>query len=156
MSETEPPKSKAEFLHAELEKHIKTFCEDRQSNKRKAFHLKIWGTVFSAITTILLGLQGFDHWTTYLKNSALALSAFVTVFAAWDAFFNHRALWVHYKSIQMELEAVLAELDYLLADSNGSPKSEDVDALFCKYQQVLKRSTQSWLDLRDDKTKKLA
>jgi len=121
MSETEPPKSKAEFLRAELKKDIKKFCEDRQSNKRKAFHLKIWGTVFSATTTILLGLQGFDHWTTYLK-----------------------------------LEAVLAELDYLLADSNGSPKSKHVDALFCKYQQVLEHSTQSWLELRDDKTKKVA
>jgi hypothetical protein len=104
----------------------------------------------------VLGLQGFDDWTNYLKNAFLTFSAFVTVLTAWDAFFNHRALWVHYKSTQMQLEGILAELDYLQAGSNGSPKPEDVDHLFRKYEQVLERTAQSWLELRDDKSKKVA
>jgi len=45
MPETEPSKSKAEFLRAELRCQIKCFSADRQSNKQKAFHLKILGTL---------------------------------------------------------------------------------------------------------------
>jgi len=45
MPETEPSKSKAEFLRAELRCQIKCFSADRQSNEQKAFHLKILGTL---------------------------------------------------------------------------------------------------------------
>jgi hypothetical protein len=42
---------------------------------------------------------------------ALVLSALVTLFGEWDAFFNHRALWIRYTKTRYQLIGIKSELE---------------------------------------------
>src|ERR1700694_739198 len=109
---------KVKYLTETINAQIESFGKLRIINKGKAFWFKMLITSSSAATTILLGLQGLDHWTlfhapTLVKNLALLLSALVTLFSTWDTFFNHKALWVRYTLTLSQLKGIRAELEYL-------------------------------------------
>lgn len=151
MSENQMQLTRSAVLLSEVSKQVQHFGKDRRTNKRKAFWLRILGTIFSAITTILLGLQGVDGWSVVIKNFALFLSAFVTVISAWDSFYNHRGLWIHYKAIHTKLETLEASLKYLIASAGGDePSSDEVDRLFKRFEEIIEQSTRSWLELRNE------
>jgi len=116
-------------------------------------------TTFSGAITVLLGLQGLESIRAaplLAKNSALVLSALVTLLTAWDAFFNHRALWVRYTRTVTELRGIQSELEYVSSDSDQKPKEADIDRLFERYQSALKETNVSWQTLRDDGSPKEA
>ena len=140
-------------LRKDLDAQIKSFAEKRMTNKRRALSLKMLATTFSVLTTILLGLKGFEYLTESslpFKNLTLVLSALVTLVSAFDGFFNHRALWVRYTLTVSNLRAIQDELDYATADASASPSQAKVDELFKKYQNVLSETNTSWQTLRDD------
>ncbi len=85
----------------------------------------------------------------YLKNTALCFSALVTVFGAWEAFFDHRGLWVKYTRTHAQLLSIKASLDYLMLGGTDI-KQEEVDALFRKFEDVIAESNDSWLQLRSE------
>src|SRR5689334_6541408 len=80
-------------------------------------------------------------------NVALVLSAVVTMLSAWDAFFNHRALWVRYTTIAAELKAIRSHLNY--ATVGGTGDDSILDQLFAQYQAVLKATNEWWLHQRE-------
>jgi hypothetical protein len=150
------PIGKAGLLLEMLDDRIDSYQRRREKNRAHAFRLRIAGTVFSAMTTLLLGLQVSEQVLgPTLKNVALCLSVFVTVITAWESFFDYKGLWVKYSKSRAQLLAVRAELDYLLAGakpslSDGKVELPDdkVDPLFRQYQSILEETNASWLQLR--------
>jgi hypothetical protein len=144
-----------EHLAEVVSTQIVSFAARRQTNKKKAFWFKMLITSFSAGTTILLGLQGletlFPSAPTVIKNMALVLSAFVTLFSAWDTFFNHKALWVRYTKTVTDLRSILSELEFLSSNTDSKVEGTDLDRLFRKYQSVLDETNSFWQNLRDDR-----
>lgn len=146
---------KVKYLTENLNQQIEGFSRSRQTNKKKAFWLKMLAVSFSSATTILLGLQGlevvaFVNAPVVVKNLALILSAFVTLFSTFDAFFNHRALWVRYTRTTSQLKSIKAELEYLSSDGVQNLNDEDIDRLFKKYQLTLEETNAFWHGLRDE------
>ena len=147
----QPLKHKIKIFDEKLDREIKSFEAKRADNKNKAFLSKILTTVFSALTTILLGLQGFDtEVNVYFKNIAFVLSAFVTLFNTWDAFFNHRAIWIAYTETSRRLQIIKDELEYRTSGENPMVKEADIDRLFRQYRLVLAENSRSWLQARKD------
>jgi len=147
--------SKAKYLAETINEQIESFSQRRIKNKGKAFWFKMLITSSSAATTVLLGLQGLEHFTMFnapimAKNLALLLSALVTLFSAWDAFFNHKALWVRYTKTVSQLKSIGSELAYLTSKGAQALKEEDADRLFQKYQSVVEETNTFWQSLRDD------
>ena len=150
--------SKLKYLAESLKSQIESFHKRRTANKKRAFWIRMLATSFSAATTILLGLQGLEYIkfidaSLIVKNVALVLSAFVTLFGAWDAFFNHRALWIRYTKTLTELVGIKAELEYLSSGNEGL-KEEEIDRLFQKFQAALEETNSFWQSLRDDNASK--
>jgi ABC-type multidrug transport system fused ATPase/permease subunit len=154
MSENDAADEKAKFLEQALAAGVTSFDSRRLANKNKAFLSKILSISFSTLTTILLGWQGVpDKTLITVKNVALLLSACVTIVAAWDAFFNHRELWVRYTSTANRLKAIQSDLNYLLAGT-PNPNPEKLDELYGRYHAVLDETNASWQDLRKEQSPK--
>src|SRR5690242_8559067 len=94
------PSNPHDYLKEELHWHAKHFDAEASKNYKGLFWLRLAVIALSALTTIAVGLstEGWkpaDQHT--IKNVALILSAAVTAFAAWETFWNYRALWVRYR-----------------------------------------------------------
>jgi hypothetical protein len=152
---------KSKFLLESLNRQIADFAGWGRNNRYKAFWIKMLITSFGALTTILLGLQGLEsktflniNATILVKNIALILSALVTLLSAWDAFFNHRTLWISYTNTAYQLQAIRAEIQFLTSEGSESLKEEDVNRLYQKYQSVLNEADAQWIKLRNAETGK--
>ena len=115
----------------------------RRENKRKALLFKLTITGFSGATTVLLGLQGIGQ-EYLLRNTALLLSAWVTLLSTWDSFFNHRGLWASYTTTCAALRAVESDLEYLLLRDDGMYTEEQTDKLYERYQAIIQETNQWW------------
>jgi hypothetical protein len=146
---------KVDFLKENIDKQIGSFSARRTANKRKAFWFKMLATSFAAITTIMLGLRVPEDAAAQMKNAALVSSALVTLFGAWDGFFNHRALWVRHTITETQLKGIRSDLAYLLCSDNHGTEKE-VDALYSRYTSVLNETNASWQQLRKDVEKEKA
>jgi hypothetical protein len=135
----------AAFLKKQLEQNIAGFRARRVKNKRKAFFLRMTVVTLGAITTLLIALKT-NLWVTqridsdFLAAAALASSAAVPIFSAWDAFFDHRWLWVRYAGAQQALYGVLDDLEF------GGDKLSDkeLEELYLRFRQVLQQTNDSW------------
>jgi hypothetical protein len=143
--------TREDYFRQTLEKTIDAFEERRLYHKKRAFRFKILGTSFSTITTVLLGLQGFGPGTlTVIKNIALFLSACVTIIGAWDAFFNHRELWVRYTGSFRRLTELQTDMEYLLAGDAHADKGAELEKLYARFQAIVQETHISWLQLRQE------
>ncbi len=92
---------------------------------------------------MLLGLQGVGQ-KYLLRNSALLLSAWVTLLSTWDSFFNHRGLWGRYTTTCAALRAVESDLEYLLLKGSGMYTEGQIDELHERYQAIIQETNQWW------------
>ena len=134
---------KTEFLSKALRSQIHSFDTKRKNNKRKALFFKLTVTLFGGATTVLLGLQGVGHESAF-RNLALVFSAVLTLLSTWDTFFNHRSLWTRYTATYTELRTIEADLDYLRLAGEGALSESQVDALYMRYQNVLRNTNEWW------------
>src|SRR5215510_9632427 len=81
-------------LGKDIEARLAEFSRKRLRDKRKAFSLKIGAAILGAAVTVLLGLKVSPDAEATLKNIALFSGAIVAVLNTWDAFYDHKALWV--------------------------------------------------------------
>jgi hypothetical protein len=140
---------KTEFLSSALRTQIHSFNAKRKDNKRKALFFKLTVTVLGGTTTVLLGLQGVGHESTF-RNLALVLSAMVTLLSTWDTFFNHRGLWTRYTATYTELRTIEADLEYMHLGGEGVLSESQVDELFTRYQRVLRNTNEWWQHERQE------
>src|SRR5262245_41007922 len=138
------------FLRAELKGHIYSFKQRVEKNRRQAFLAKFLVAVLGALTTILLGLKSnplFADQDNWFSAVALVLSAGTTVIATWDAFFDHRWLWIRYTSTLVSLYSISDDLEYAAANTNSMPKAE-LDGLYGRLQEALKDTNAAWVEKR--------
>ena len=134
---------KAKYLSRALKKTSSEYNAKRGENKRKALLFKLTITGFSGATTVLLGLQGIGQ-EYLLRNTALLLSAWVTLLSTWDSFFNHRGLWARYTTTCAALRAVESDLEYLLLMDDGMYTDEQIDELYDRFQAIIQETNQWW------------
>lgn len=118
-------------------------------NRQRGFRLKLLITGLSALTTVLLGLKGFGELVgTVLQNVALVTSALVSLFAAWDAFFNYRATWLRFQATLGQLKELEKDLRYQTAEGGQPLDDAKLDELYGRYRLIMSEHNASWLQLR--------
>lgn len=141
------------YLLSQVEECLRTFNSKRQLNKHLALGLKLFAAFLSAAITVLLGISYSTKPDLIFKNIAIGLSAFVAVINAWDAFFNHRSLWVRYTIAANRMRSLREEIRYRLArDQHLS--DEHQDRFFTQYQQIIADLNNAWEELRTSEQNK--
>ena len=137
-----------EHLLQTVETCLRVFDRKRQQNKFLAFGLKIAIALLSAGITVLLGLSFQGKNDSTYKNIALGLSALSAVMGTWDAFFNHRTLWIRYTIAANRMRSLLEEIKYQVAKSQSGLSVQTSDEMFEKYQQIVAEANHAWEDMR--------
>lgn len=132
------------------------FDDSATRNRIYARRYMFWGTLCSSLTTILLGWQGIsDIYTPHVKNTALVLSSIVTFLGAFNAFYNHRQLWLRYTVTWAQLRSVQKDLTFLLA-TNPNDKEQQIQGLHKRFKAIIDETDASWLELRKDHATKVS
>jgi hypothetical protein len=137
-----------EHLVETAERCLGVFNGKRQKNKFLAFGLKIFIALLSAGITVLLGLSYPNKPETTYKNVALGLSALSAVMSTWDAFFNHRTLWIRYTIAANRMRSLLEKIRYETAKNQGVLPTAMADEMFGKYQEIVDEANHAWEDMR--------
>ena len=142
-----------DYLQTKLDAYIRYFDAKGKRHQKAAFLLKLSVAALGAATTICLGLKFAEPaqtdavtYATWLSNTALILSALVTVLSVGDTFFNPRALWMEYSSAEAALKALKDALEF--QTSSGTISDDDRKSLFTKMQKILNDTTQAKLEAR--------
>jgi hypothetical protein len=85
----------------------------------------------------------------FLPNLALALSAAVTVFSAYETFFAPRSLWIQETTSLAQLRDLQRSLAFQKAGSpSGQPSPDAICAVKDNLDRILDNSLKAWLSLR--------
>lgn len=147
---------KSKLLAEEVNRKLVEYTRRKRRDRLKAFSLKITATVCAALITVLLGLSIQTAWLQSItKDLALALGALISILNAWDAFYDHRALWIKRSTIAAKLQTLKLNLDYYLA---GRDEAEIELSRLRRFEQrltqVLEDDLSSWIQLRDQQSDK--
>jgi len=85
-----------------------------------------------------------------LTNTALVLGAAVTVLSAYDAFFDHRKLWVVRTVTVRRLEELKMDLDFALAASGPGEHARVTAESFARLRTILAEDRREWAALRSE------
>ncbi len=141
-------KSKLEYLRKTINEKIVLFDRKRQKNKFLALGLKLFGAAAAAAITVLLGLKLDEKPDVFYSNIALVLGAGITVVNTWDAFFNHKVLWVRFTATTVELRCLLDQLEYSAAGSDDEPSKEELDSYQERLTEILNSTNSEWEEFR--------
>jgi hypothetical protein len=133
-----------------LDGNISLFSHRRKRDKRKALVLRLSVVTLTAMTTVLLGLRVDASTQTVLANVALGLSAGATLLSGWDAFFNHRGLWISRTITTDALQSLARRLEF--AQASGPLTAADVSRFFDDMETIVAADRERWLKLRSEAT----
>lgn len=141
---------KLDFLEEEIVNRILDFRDKRIRDKKTAFRVKMMSILLSAIITVLLGIKVNTFLTGIFSNLALIFGATITVVSAFDAFYNHRSLWVQRTITLSQLYALQRDINLYKA---GDPQTYDdtiINGFINRFNDILKTELHSWLKLREE------
>ncbi len=142
---------KLEILKAEINERITYLMQKRFFNRRKAFRLKILSVSFAAMITVLLGLQGIGQVETILKNFALMLGASITVVNAYEAFYDHRSLWINQTVTLSLLQNLKRDIDFYASGIESTEiEIRQLEEFKERYNNILQDHLRDWLKLRSE------
>ena len=141
---------KIKFLEERIGKYITLYDKKRHRNKYLSFGLKLSGAIMAAAITILLGVTFKDKPENAYKNIALILGALITVFNTWEAFFNHKALWVRFTIAMNKLYSLKDNLNYLKAKSVELIEEAKLDKIYEGLETIISETNSNWEELRKD------
>lgn len=159
MNEEKPSTVQSEYdeklkvLQKELDSHIKRTSRARVNNKNKAFGLKVLAVCFASAITVLLGVKVTEDWAKVFQNLALILSAIVTLLSAFEAFYDHRSLWIQGTVTLSQLAALKNEADFFAAGRTQQVGNDDIsklDGFRNRLEQILQDELKAWLKMRQD------
>lgn len=145
----------ATILGEELEARVREFSRKRLRDKRKAFGLKLGAALLGAAVTILLGLKVSTEVEPTLKNIALIAGAAVALLNAWDAFYDHRALWVK-RTLTVARLKKLQRTFRLARAATPEPTPDVFEGFRVTLDQILDDDLSSWVQMRSDASDKPA
>lgn len=139
-----------DFFISALDRDINSYEAKRQKNRQRAFIVKIAVAALGATTTIFVGIQSnelFNGYRDILSVLALVTSASVTLFSTWEAFYDHRWLWVTYTSTLAELRSIKSDIEYIIA-RDGHIEKKELDALYSRRIYSLQQTNSQWSQKR--------
>ncbi|WP_214405469.1 SLATT domain-containing protein [Pseudonocardia lacus] len=140
-----PPDELATLLLSWVEAGNEYARERKRRFTRRSSTLRVAILTLSAASTIILGLQNLDFWSSV----GFTLTALVTVTSAVEPFFAWRFRWVLMEEAQYEFYRIADELRFLVAGSEaGTVPRDSIDRLYDNYQMVWQRLSQQWLEHR--------
>jgi hypothetical protein len=139
-----------EWLLKEVDNQVKQFGKDSARHKKAALRLKIASVVLAAFITILLGLRlQNEQVKTQLSNVALVFGGFITIFSAYEAFFEPRALWIRETIVCVRLKDLQRDLKYWVTGREASNvDTQTIDAFKARLDRILDHSLKNWMTMR--------
>jgi hypothetical protein len=142
-------KSKCEMLIKEIENSIDYFTGKHKKTKKKAYILRISTVAFGAIITTLLGLN-IGSLGNLFKNTALILSAFVTIFNAVDGFYDYSALWAKSAVTLVKLQELRVKvMFYVSGRKTEEIENNKVERYMEQFHHILRDDLREWLRIRE-------
>lgn len=141
--------SKIDVLIKDINENISIFEERKEKNKKRAYKLRVYSIISSALVTLLLGLKAIN--LNLFSNIALFFASLMTVFNGIEGFYNHRGLW--YKDIKTltSLRELKRDLDFSIA---GEQKESISIELLTEYknrlQNILTEDVNNWSKIREN------
>jgi hypothetical protein len=141
------------WLQKQTEKRSDEFARIGDDNKNKAWILKTSSIVLSAAIPVLLGFTVDSESTrTLLKNIALVMGVFVTLLNTYDAFFDHRALWINEKLTLRRLNGLKSDLEfYALSHPPKEIKDDELRTFKNRFDRILQDHSREWQRIRTEK-----
>lgn len=140
-------------LGDDIEARLVEFSRKRLRDKRKGFCLKMGAAFLGAAVTVLLGLKVSEDAEVTLKNIALIAGALVAILNAWDAFYDHKALWVKRTMTVARLKKLRRAFQIARAAKQElDPK--DLEGFHATFDQILDDDLSSWVQMRSDSSEK--
>jgi Protein of unknown function (DUF4231) len=128
-----------------LQDQIDGFRNEGDFNRAKSFRGTSLFIVFSAITTVLIGIGQKGILKDYgelLSIAALITSAVTFVWSSWESFFSYRSRWVAFNDAASKATGIQERLEYLLA--SGHLTQSELDGFFAEFQDVRATAHSGW------------
>lgn len=140
--------AKVSLLQEMINSALNQTRSNMKENRVRASQVKLTVTICSALATVFLGLQT-PSLESFFRNSALALTALVTLLNALEPFFNYRALWVEHEIALWRFHRLRDRFEYYLA---GQPSDmlelQELDKFHAEYQNIWDDLSLSWINYR--------
>ncbi|MCU7822031.1 SLATT domain-containing protein [Kitasatospora sp. DSM 101779] len=144
-----PARRQLAFVEEEVRSQLRIRTRRRDADRRRAFGLQISTVSLSAVITVLLGVQVGEPARQWLSDVALGLGAAITVLAAWQAFFSHRALWLQRSDTVHRLTALERRLVFHRAGlAEAEPDPAQVAEFLAAYEEIVQADHDSWTRVR--------
>lgn len=134
-------------LREQLRELDSRFKNDRTRHKYTALWVQLMTALLAAIATVLLGWQQ-EGTSECLKNAALICNATITVFAAYELFFQPRRLWMQETVVLNSLRDLKRDFDLEIAETQDLTR-ERVEHYRDRMKAILDASLEAW---KKDKT----
>jgi hypothetical protein len=141
--------NRLDILKNEIEYNIKYYEQKHTKSKNRAYTFKIMSVTFSAMVTVLLGLN-IDSFNVLLKNIALVMGALAAIINSIDTFYDGRSLWVKNTITLLKLKELKRKLEFCLSgvDANSIDPCK-LNKYMEELQRILKNDLNEWLRIRE-------
>ncbi|MEV6206292.1 SLATT domain-containing protein [Kitasatospora sp. NPDC051914] len=144
-----PAQRQLVYVEQEVSSQLRIRTRRRNADRKRAFGLQISTVGLSAVITVLLGVQVGEPARQWLADVALGLGAAITVLAAWQTFFSHRALWLQRADTVHRLGALERRLAFHRAGlGDGEPDPVQVAGFLAEYEEIAQADHDSWTRVR--------
>jgi hypothetical protein len=138
------------FLEDKIKEYISLYDRKRQRNKFLSLAIKLISAALAAAITIVLGITFKDKPDNAYKNVALIFGASITIISTWDAFFNHKALWIRFTIAMSKLYALQNDISYLKTKSIEQVSEAKLDSIYDELKKIILDTNSNWEELRKE------
>lgn len=118
----------------------------KDRNRRRASVVKIGALVLTALSTVVLGIDGIPA----KASIALPLVAAATVLGALEPYFNWRSKWVLMEEAQYRLNRLRDRMDlYLTTTPEVEVTKGHLDEFFDEQQEIWADVSRRWIAFRE-------
>lgn len=151
-----------EVLEKDIQERIKSFRDRTENNKIKAGRVVLFTGALSALTTVLIGISSIisgshPHYSKALSILALITSSSIPVLHGWDAFFNHKNLWMQYMNTLTGLYDLETDINHIKKNMEDKKEKKTIEMsqdiindLYLRYKSILQETNQTWIGMRQE------
>lgn len=138
-----------ELLKSKIDDRINGINSRRLYYRRQAFYAFIGTAILSALATVLLGLQSQSRYIETIRISCLIITSIITIINTYNAFFNHKELWIANNNALNKFYELKFNIEYFEKES----QPWDMQSLLIfkqTYQEILNDLNQIWSKTRTE------
>ena len=131
------------YIHDRYDDQCQWYSHKATRNKKCYFVFQTLILVFSAVTTLTIGLGIYYPEFQWLRLLALAMTASVTVLASLQKVFRVQENWIEYRNIA---ESLKKERYLHMAGLDEYANTESADKLFvARVEDLISRQNTAWV-----------